>query len=263
MIAIAVIAGGALLALVGGIGLVVDAFRVSSEWGLTCLFVPFAGWVHGVKYFEHVKAWFFLQLAGFPIVAIGGLLMLTLPDPVEVAPSVRSSAGAAVVEVDAGAADPAAPAAACEGQAAAAFTKCRAECDAAPCQRSCLQSLATASQVCQNGAAFFPDIPVLTSGAVPAWGAVNARLQTQIASLSSDCTTSRVGTALPTLIVYVAVKADGTLADANVIRMGGADADFADCAESVFKGITLPSSSADYAVVATGVYIPVAAAPKP
>lgn len=61
---------GGLLSLVGGVMLVVAAFRVSAMWGLIVLLVPFGALVFVVMYWEDAKRGFFVGLAGTGAAAI-------------------------------------------------------------------------------------------------------------------------------------------------------------------------------------------------
>lgn len=56
-----------ILMLVGGIWLVVAAFQESVFWGLMVLFVPFAGLVFVIKYWQKAKASFAVQVVGIAL----------------------------------------------------------------------------------------------------------------------------------------------------------------------------------------------------
>ena len=73
---IALLVLGAVAAVVGGLMLLVAAFRTSVLWGLACLFIPFAGLVYVVVHWEEARTGFLLNLAGL---AVGALGLLFLP----------------------------------------------------------------------------------------------------------------------------------------------------------------------------------------
>jgi uncharacterized membrane protein len=66
---ILVIIGG-LLALVGGIWLIVKAFQDSMFWGICCLFIPMATLLFAVLHWDDVKVPFFLNLGGIILIAL-------------------------------------------------------------------------------------------------------------------------------------------------------------------------------------------------
>ncbi|HEY2291813.1 MAG TPA: hypothetical protein VGM86_14025 [Thermoanaerobaculia bacterium] len=57
---------GYLLAIVGGLWLLVVAFRTSILWGLAC-FIPFGGLIFALLHLEESKAPFLTALAGVAI----------------------------------------------------------------------------------------------------------------------------------------------------------------------------------------------------
>ena len=61
--------------LVGGLMLLVKAFRVSVNWGLATLFLPFAALVFVVKHWEESKGTFFTIVTGMVLVILGALAM--------------------------------------------------------------------------------------------------------------------------------------------------------------------------------------------
>lgn len=62
---------GGLTAFVGGIWLLVVAFKQSVLWGLLSLFVPFAVFVFIFKYWDKAKQPFLVDLGGVVLVIIG------------------------------------------------------------------------------------------------------------------------------------------------------------------------------------------------
>lgn len=63
---------GVLVALVGGIMLLIAAFRENIWWGLAYLFVPLAGLVFVFMHWEVAKRGFFLSVFGF-LIAVGAV----------------------------------------------------------------------------------------------------------------------------------------------------------------------------------------------
>jgi hypothetical protein len=70
---IALLVLGAVAALVGGLMVLVAAFRTGVLWGLACLLVPFAGLVYVLTHWEESRTGFLLNLAGLAVVALGVL----------------------------------------------------------------------------------------------------------------------------------------------------------------------------------------------
>jgi hypothetical protein len=65
---------GWLVSLVGGIMLLIVAFKENILWGLGCIFVPFVALIFIVMHWEASKKPFFIELAGAVLVIIGILL---------------------------------------------------------------------------------------------------------------------------------------------------------------------------------------------
>lgn len=65
---------GDLIALVGGIWILVLAFKQSVLWGLGSLFVPFVALVFVIKYWAVAKKPFLINLAGVVLIVIGVVL---------------------------------------------------------------------------------------------------------------------------------------------------------------------------------------------
>ncbi len=67
---------GDLVALVGGVMLLIEAFKKSVLWGILSLCVPFAGLVFVFLNWsnEKVRKAFFIILGGFAVMVVGGVL---------------------------------------------------------------------------------------------------------------------------------------------------------------------------------------------
>ena len=71
---------GLLVGGVGGIWLLVVAFRQSILWGLGCLVVPFVELVFIIMYWHDAKRPFAFQLVGFVLMVLGMVLMPELAE---------------------------------------------------------------------------------------------------------------------------------------------------------------------------------------
>ena len=65
---------GAVVALAGGIWLLVVAFKESILWGIGCLLVPCVGLVFAIMHWEKAKKPFLIELAGVALASIGTAL---------------------------------------------------------------------------------------------------------------------------------------------------------------------------------------------
>lgn len=65
---------GWLVALVGGIMLLIVAFRESVLWGIGCLIIPFVALIFVIMHWSAAKKAFFIQLAGLALIFIGVVL---------------------------------------------------------------------------------------------------------------------------------------------------------------------------------------------
>ena len=65
---------GYIVMLVGGIMILIAAFKQSVAWGLCSLLIPFVAIVFVIKYWAEAKRGFFIWLIGLPIAIIGGVL---------------------------------------------------------------------------------------------------------------------------------------------------------------------------------------------
>ena len=73
---------GAIIGLVGGVMLLIEAFKASLVWGLCYVFVPFAALVFVAMNWQVAKKPFLTNLAGFAIMFLGVMLapeMTTTP----------------------------------------------------------------------------------------------------------------------------------------------------------------------------------------
>ena len=69
---------GSLVALGGGIWLLVKAFQTSVGWGLAVFFLPFANIVFAVKHWEVAKKPFLLSLAGAALIVLGMIVPIAV-----------------------------------------------------------------------------------------------------------------------------------------------------------------------------------------
>ena len=65
---------GWLVSIIGGIMLLIVAFKESILWGLGCIFIPFVALIFIVMHWEQSKKPFFIELAGAVLVIIGIIL---------------------------------------------------------------------------------------------------------------------------------------------------------------------------------------------
>jgi len=72
---ILIVLAGFVMTLIGGIRILISAFRKSILWGLGCLFVPFCTLVYLIVDWENAKSGFFLYLKGFGVILLGGVLV--------------------------------------------------------------------------------------------------------------------------------------------------------------------------------------------
>jgi hypothetical protein len=71
---ILIILAGFVMALIGGIRILISAFRKSIIWGLGCLFVPFCKLIYLIVDWEAAKSGFFLYLKGVGVIILGAVL---------------------------------------------------------------------------------------------------------------------------------------------------------------------------------------------
>ena len=65
---------GVLVALVGGIGMLLVAFRESILWGLGCFFIPLVSLIFLISHWDDAKKPFFIQLSGIALIILGGVM---------------------------------------------------------------------------------------------------------------------------------------------------------------------------------------------
>jgi ABC-type glycerol-3-phosphate transport system permease component len=65
---------GTIISLVGGIWLLVEAFKTSVWWGLGSLIVPFVSLVFAIKYWGRASRPFLISIGGAVLTIIGGLM---------------------------------------------------------------------------------------------------------------------------------------------------------------------------------------------
>lgn len=66
---------GSLAALVGGLMIVVAAFRESMWWGLACLLIPLASIVFVILHWDDTRPWLFLNLGGLLVAVLGAAFL--------------------------------------------------------------------------------------------------------------------------------------------------------------------------------------------
>jgi len=71
---IALAAVGVIISLVGGVWLVILAFRQSLLWGLATVFIPFAALVFAVMFWDEAKRPFFISIAGSAVATLAAFL---------------------------------------------------------------------------------------------------------------------------------------------------------------------------------------------
>ena len=65
---------GVILALVGGIGILIAAFRESVVWGIGCLLLPIISIIFVIMHWEETKKPFLLKIAGIVLLVVGGAM---------------------------------------------------------------------------------------------------------------------------------------------------------------------------------------------
>ncbi len=71
---IALIVVGAILALVGGIGILIAAFRESIGWGIGCILIPLVSLIFVIMHWDETKKPFLLKVAGIVLLVAGGAM---------------------------------------------------------------------------------------------------------------------------------------------------------------------------------------------
>ncbi len=62
---------GLAISVIGGIGLLLAAFRTHVFWGIACIFIPPAAIIYTVLHWDEAKNPFLLQLVGLGILLLG------------------------------------------------------------------------------------------------------------------------------------------------------------------------------------------------
>ena len=75
IVAMMLYAIGSVIAIVGGIWIVVIAFQDSVLWGLLCLFIPCVALYYVITHWEKTKKPFLIEVVGGVICAVGSLLV--------------------------------------------------------------------------------------------------------------------------------------------------------------------------------------------
>jgi hypothetical protein len=65
---------GIILALIGGIGMLIVAFRESVLWGIGCLLIPLVSLIFVISHWDEAKKPFLIQLAGVVLLILGGAM---------------------------------------------------------------------------------------------------------------------------------------------------------------------------------------------
>jgi hypothetical protein len=65
---------GAVVALAGGIWLLVVAFQESILWGIGCLLVPCIGLIFAIMHWEKAKKPFLIELVGVALATVGSAM---------------------------------------------------------------------------------------------------------------------------------------------------------------------------------------------
>jgi len=65
---------GLILCLVGGIWILINAFKTSILWGLGALFVPFVSLIFAIMHWDENKKPFLISLAGIVVVVVGVMM---------------------------------------------------------------------------------------------------------------------------------------------------------------------------------------------
>ena len=81
--AVAIFIIGILVNAVGGIMLLVRAFRESALWGLACIFIPFASLFFLIKFWPETKQAFLISLGGTAIMLLGVLGIAGSAEPTD------------------------------------------------------------------------------------------------------------------------------------------------------------------------------------
>ncbi len=72
---------GIIIALIGGIWILVLAFQESALWGLGCLFVPFVSLIFVIMHWEIAGKPFLINLGGGAVALLGAILSGSFASP--------------------------------------------------------------------------------------------------------------------------------------------------------------------------------------
>ena len=70
---------GVILCLIGGIWLLVEAFKESVLWGLGSIFVPFVSLIFAIMHWSECKVPFLMNVVGFLLLIAGSALSAPTP----------------------------------------------------------------------------------------------------------------------------------------------------------------------------------------
>ncbi len=65
---------GVILMIIGGVWLLVEAFKESILWGLGSIFIPFVGLVFAIMHWSECKVPFLIHVAGLVLFVAGSVL---------------------------------------------------------------------------------------------------------------------------------------------------------------------------------------------
>ena len=65
---------GIILAVVGGIGMLIVAFRESVLWGIGCFLIPLVSLIFVISHWEEAKKPFLIQVCGVALILVSGVM---------------------------------------------------------------------------------------------------------------------------------------------------------------------------------------------
>jgi len=84
-----IVLAGCVMTLIGGIRILISAFRKSIIWGLGCIFVPFCSLIYVIVDWDNAKSGFFLYLKGAAVIFIAFLLAAVMAPNYKAAQAMR------------------------------------------------------------------------------------------------------------------------------------------------------------------------------
>jgi len=81
IVSFALLGIGVIIMLIGGIMMLIEAFKEHVLWGLGWLLVPFVSLVFLIMHWAKAKKGFFIWLIGLPFYIIGMVLLVTVAQP--------------------------------------------------------------------------------------------------------------------------------------------------------------------------------------